>query len=47
MWRALLVMIYGTGLHLREAMNLTWTDIDFEQAQVHVARKTASGYVQA
>jgi integrase len=47
MWRALLVVLYSTGLRLREAINLTWSDIDFACGQLHVARKDASGLVQA
>ena len=47
MWRAMLVVIYTTGLRLREAMNLTWGDIDFAAGQVHVTRRDANGLVQA
>lgn len=47
LWRALLVTIYTTGLRLREAMHLLWSEIDFEKGQLHVTRKTAGAYVQA
>ena len=47
MWRALLVLIYTTGLRLREALNLTWNHIDFDAEKLHVTRKTASAWVQA
>lgn len=47
MWRAMLVVMYTTGLRLREAMNLTWGDIDFAAGQVHVTRRKADGFVQA
>jgi len=46
-WRAFLVMLYTTGLRLREATNLTWCDIDFESYQLHITRKKAAGLVQA
>jgi len=46
-WEAFLATIYTTGLRVREAMNLTWQDIDFETGQVHVTRKSSQGYVQA
>jgi len=46
-WRALVVLLYTTGLRLREAMNLTWHDIDFESGQLYVTRKAQSGFVQA
>ena len=45
-WRAFLVVAYTTGLRLQEILNLTWSDIDFEQTQLHVTRKVANGYVQ-
>ena len=44
--RACLVTFYTTGIRLREAMNLTWQDIDFESDQLHVTRKTRHGFVQ-
>ena len=47
LWRTLLVVIYTTGLRLREALNLTWIDVDFEAGELHVTRKSASGWVQA
>jgi len=46
-WRAFLVMLYTTGLRLREATNLTWCDIDFQSYQLHITRKKAAGLVQA
>jgi integrase len=46
-WRALLVTIYTTGLRLREAINLTWQDIDFESNQLYVTGKKTAGFVQA
>jgi integrase len=46
-WRALLVILYTTGLRLRELINLTWQDIDFESNQLYVTRKKAAGFVQA
>ena len=47
MWQTVLVLIYTTGIRLREAMNLTWSDIDFAAGIVHVTRKPAKAYVQA
>jgi len=46
LWRAFLVALYTTGLRLREAMNLTWKDVDFQTGQLHVTRKVAHGYIQ-
>jgi integrase len=46
-WRTLLVTIYATGLRLREAMNLTWDDIDFEKNQLRVSPKEKSEWIQA
>lgn len=45
-WRALVTTFYTAGLRLREAMNLTWQDIDFESHDLHVTRKKAVGFVQ-
>ena len=45
--RTMLVVLYGTGLRLREAMNLTWDDVDLDKGQVRVRKKVAAGYVQA
>ena len=47
LWQSLLITVYTAGLRLREALNLTWADIDFAGGWLHVARKNASGYVQA
>jgi integrase len=44
--QTLLVMFYTSGLRLREALNLTWSDIEFDSGQLHVARKKAIGFVQ-
>jgi integrase len=45
-WQSFLVTAYTTGLRLEELLNLTWLDIDFENAQLHVTRKNQSGWVQ-
>jgi integrase len=45
--RAMLVVFYTTGLRRNEAVHLTWDDIDFENAVLHVARHSADGYIQA
>lgn len=47
LWRAMLVVLYTTGLRLRELTNLTWSDVEFGADRLHVTRKSASGYVQA
>lgn len=41
------VILYTTGLRLREALNLTWSDIDFANSELHVTRRSSSGFVQA
>lgn len=46
-WRTFLTTIYSSGIRLREAMNLTWQDVDFAAGHLHVTRRTASGWVQA
>jgi integrase len=47
LWQSLLVVLYTAGIRLREALNLTWSDIDFDAGTLYVTRKTASGWVQA
>lgn len=47
MWQALIVVVYCSGIRLREATNLTWSDIDFKAGELHVTAKDADGYVQA
>jgi integrase len=46
LWRALLVVFYTTGLRKKEAMHLTWGDIDFAAGVLHIARRDARGFVQ-
>ena len=46
-WRTMLVVIYTTALRLRETLNLTWSDVDFETGELHVTRKSQDGFVQA
>ena len=46
-WRAFLVTLYTSGIRLREATNLTWSDLDFQSGRLHISRKKASGLVQA
>jgi len=41
------MVLYTTGLRLREALNLTWPDVEFAAGQIHVTRKEKNGYVQA
>lgn len=45
-WKAFLVTVYTTGLRVQEMLNLTWADIDFEDGQLHVTRKSQSAFVQ-
>ena len=47
LWQTLLVVTYTTALRLREALNLTWNDVDFAAGQVHVTRKNPCGFVQS
>ena len=37
---------YTTGLRLQELLNLTWSDIDFQEGQLHVTRKSEGTWVQ-
>jgi len=46
MWRALIALFYTTGLRKKEAMHLTWADLDFAAGEVHVSRRDGKGYVQ-
>ena len=46
-WKSLLTTIYTTGIRLQEALNLTWADIDFQTAKLHITRKAQSDWVQA
>ena len=46
LWRAFLAVVYTTGLRLREALNLTWGDIDFQDGHVDVSRKEGDGFIQ-
>ena len=45
-WRALLVVLYTTGLRLREVMHLLWRDVDFDEQRLHVTRRTGGGFIQ-
>ena len=44
--QAMLVVFYQTGIRLNEAAHLTWQNIDFEAAKLHVTRREAEGFVQ-
>jgi integrase len=46
LWRAFLAVVYTSGLRLREALNLTWGDIDFQNGLVDVSRKEGDGFIQ-
>jgi len=46
LWRAFLAVVYTTGLRLREALNLTWGDVDFQNGHVDVSRKAGDGFIQ-
>jgi integrase len=46
LWRAFLAVVYTTGLRLRETLNLTWGDIDFQNSHVDVGRKEGNGAIQ-
>jgi integrase len=41
-WQGLITLGYCCGLRLGEALNLTWSDVDFERSEVRVVRKDAS-----
>jgi integrase len=38
-WNALISVAYGSGLRRNEILHLTWTDVDFENQQIHVSPK--------
>ncbi len=44
--QAMLVVLYVSGIRRGEMSHLTWDDIDFERYILHVARHSASRYVQ-
>jgi integrase len=44
-WRGMIALAYCCGLRLGELLNLTWADIDFENARVRVVRKAAKSGV--
>jgi integrase/recombinase XerD len=46
LWRAFLAVVYTSGLRLRDALNLTWGDIDFQNGHVDVSRKEGDGFIQ-
>lgn len=39
--KLILMLIYGSGLRIGEAVNLSWSDINFEQHKIHI--KSAKG----
>ena len=43
-WRAMIRLLFTTGLRIGEAMNLTWDDIDRESGQIVVSRKRRGGF---
>jgi integrase len=45
--RVLLVVLYTVGLRRREALCLTWDDVDFDEGILHVAARKKQGYVQS
>ncbi len=45
-WKTLLTTVYTTGVRLRELLNLTWADIDFQEEQLHVTRKSKTDWIQ-
>ena len=45
-WKTILATVYTTGLRLQELLNLTWSDIDFQEGQLHVTRKSEGRWVQ-
>ena len=46
-WHALPTTLCTTGLRLREAMNLTWSDFDLKERRLTVTRTRAAEFVQA
>jgi integrase len=45
-WKTLLTTVYTTGVRLRELLNLTWSDIDFQKEQLHITRKSRTEWIQ-
>ncbi|NIT61618.1 MAG: tyrosine-type recombinase/integrase [Aliifodinibius sp.] len=41
-WRAVISVAYGSGLRRGEILNLTWSDIDFENHQIYITAKSAT-----
>jgi integrase len=46
LWQATVTVYYCTALRLKEAINLTWADIDYAAGELHVTSKEADGYVR-
>ena len=38
-WKTLISIAYGSGLRRNEVLHLTWTNVDFENQQIHVSPK--------
>jgi integrase len=41
-WQALISVAYGSGLRKSEVLNLTWSDIDFDENLIHVRAKEST-----
>ncbi len=46
-WRGMITLAYCCGLRQGEILNLTWSDVDFEDQFVRVVRKPATGTTKA
>lgn len=46
-WQGLVALAYGSGLRKGEILNLTWTDIDFENQYIHIRVKESAEHTIA
>lgn len=46
-WRGMILTAYGAGLRLGEIQHLTWDDVDFSAAEIHVNPKRGTGKLVA
>ena len=46
LWKALLATAYTSGAREDELLNLMWSDVDFQENQLHITRKDKHSWIQ-